>query len=82
MVSKNDKIRELCSFSGRVYVHCQAGVSRSASIVLAFLMMKRSMDVLEAVKTVREKREIFPNDGFLKQLCDLSESLHGENEAS
>ena len=82
MVSKNDEICELCYFSGRVYVHCQSGVSRSASIVLAFLMMKRSMDVLEAVKTVRGRREIFPNDGFLKQLSDLNESLHGENEAS
>ena len=57
-------------------MHCQQGVSRSASIVLAFLMLKRSMDIKEAVKTVRAKREIFPNDGFLKQLCELNETLN------
>ena len=50
-------------------------MSRSASIVLAFLMLKRSLDVVEAVKTVREKREIFPNDGFLRQLCELDQTL-------
>ena len=61
--------------AGRVYVHCQQGISRSATIVLAFLMLKRSMDVIEAVKTVREKREIFPNDGFLRQLCELDQTL-------
>ena len=68
----------LIFLSGRVYVHCQQGVSRSASIVLAFLMLKRSMNIKEAVKTVRAKREIFPNDGFLKQLCELNETLNDE----
>ena len=63
-------------------MHCQSGVSRSATIVLAFLMTKRSMDLTEAVKTVRRKRKINPNDGFLKQLCDLNDSVFGSNEAS
>ncbi|XP_041376161.1 dual specificity protein phosphatase 3-like [Gigantopelta aegis] len=61
---------------GKVFVHCQQGISRSAAIVLAFLMIKRDMDVMQAVKSVRAKREIFPNEGFLKQLCELDEELH------
>lgn len=60
---------------GKVLVNCKQGASRSAAVVLAFLMMKRKMRIQEAVRMVREKREICPNDGFLQQLCDLNESL-------
>ncbi|GFR61672.1 dual specificity phosphatase DUPD1 [Elysia marginata] len=62
--------------NGKVYVHCQQGVSRSATVVLAFLMLHRDMNLLDAVKLVRSKREIFPNDGFLKQLCILQKELN------
>ena len=56
-------------------VNCKQGASRSATIVLAFLMIKRHMTVAEATRLVRSKREICPNDGFLQQLCDLNEKL-------
>lgn len=56
-------------------VNCVQGVSRSATLVLAFLMIKRGMTAEDAVRTVRTKREICPNDGFLQQLCDLNEKL-------
>ncbi|XP_022286187.1 dual specificity protein phosphatase 3-like [Crassostrea virginica] len=68
-------IEEALSNKGVVYVHCMSGMSRSGSIVLAYLMIKRGMSVLDAVKVVRAKREIFPNDGFLKQLCELDQEL-------
>ena len=57
-------------------VHCKVGASRSATIVLAFLMIKRYMTVQEAVRMVRAKREIAPNEGFLQQLCDLNDKLY------
>ena len=63
------------SFSGKIYIHCQSGVSRSASIVLAFLLLKRSMRLMDAVRAVREKRKILPNDGFISQLIALEETL-------
>lgn len=65
---------------GRVLVHCVSGVSRSAAIVVAFLMLKRRMSFKEAIKTVREKRCICPNDGFMTQLCVLHHELHGVQE--
>ena len=61
---------------GKVMVHCKVGASRSATIVLAFLMIKRYMTVQEAVRMVRAKREIAPNEGFLQQLCDLNDKLY------
>ena len=66
---------DLFIFSGKVYVHCQQGVSRSATIVLSFLMQKRQMKLMDAVKCVRDKREIFPNEGFQKQLCRLNDEI-------
>src|SRR4051794_23033696 len=60
-------------FLGKVYVHCRMGISRSATLVLAYLIMKRGLSAQEAVRTVRKHREIIPNQGFLKQLCELNE---------
>eukprot|EP00105_Crassostrea_gigas_P027978 XP_011449484.1 PREDICTED: dual specificity protein phosphatase 3 [Crassostrea gigas] len=70
-----DFIEEALANKGVVYVHCMSGMSRSGAIVLSYLMIKRGMSVMDAVKLVRDKREIFPNDGFLKQLCELDQQL-------
>ncbi|KAJ3998375.1 hypothetical protein F5050DRAFT_1567358 [Lentinula boryana] len=52
-----------------VLVHCQAGVSRSATIVAAYLMHNRQMSVEEALDLVRKARpEIDPNPAFIAQL--------------
>merc|ERR1712150_409823 len=44
--------------SGRVMVHCFAGVSRSASVVVAFLMYAQEMSLTDAMATVKAKRSI------------------------
>ncbi|XP_022333110.2 dual specificity protein phosphatase 3-like [Crassostrea virginica] len=69
-------IEQALNEEGKVMVHCKVGASRSATIVLAFLMIKRYMTVQEAVRMVRAKREIAPNEGFLQQLCDLNDKLY------
>lgn len=52
-----------------VLVHCQAGMSRSASIVAAYLMYSKKMTVEEALETIRRVRpDTQPNDGFMMQL--------------
>ena len=64
---------------GGVLVHCNRGVSRSATFVVAHLMKSRALDpasALELVRAVRPQAE--PNAAFLKQL----EVLHAELEAS
>ena len=64
---------------GGVLVHCNRGVSRSATFVVAHLMKARALDpaaALELVRAVRPQAE--PNAAFLKQL----DVLHAELEAS
>ena len=61
--------------NGKILVHCKEGVSRSASLVLAYLVRDQEMALTEAVNLVRSKREILPNQGFLQQLIDFSFKL-------
>ncbi len=53
----------------RVLVHCMQGISRSASIVIAYLMTTRNMSFDEAhAVAVRARPIVKPNSGFLAQL--------------
>uniref|UniRef100_A0A3Q2QGZ5 Dual specificity protein phosphatase n=1 Tax=Fundulus heteroclitus TaxID=8078 RepID=A0A3Q2QGZ5_FUNHE len=63
------------ALSHKVLVHCVMGRSRSATLVLAYLMMKHSLTVVEAIEHVRQHRCILPNHGFLKQLRALDITL-------
>ena len=46
-----------------------AGVSRSATIVIAYLMWTQHLKYKEALEKVKEKRPLVgPNEGFEKQL--------------
>ena len=53
----------------RVLVHCLAGMSRSATIVIAYLLATTAMTTAEATEFVRSKRRVIrPNYGFVNQL--------------
>jgi len=57
-----------------VLVHCRAGVSRSASVVIAYLMTYHSYSLHEAFFVVRSHRSVAtPNIGFMEKLCDFEE---------
>ncbi|MCI4377149.1 hypothetical protein PGIGA_G00200230 [Pangasianodon gigas] len=54
---------------GVVLLHCNAGVSRSASVAIAYLMAKEKIPFEDAFNRVRSARpSIRPNAGFLVQL--------------
>ncbi|KAB1222184.1 Dual specificity protein phosphatase 12 [Morella rubra] len=54
---------------GFVLVHCFAGVSRSAAIIMAYLMRTEHLSQEDALESLRQSCEfVCPNDGFLDQL--------------
>lgn len=56
----------------RILVHCAAGRSRSATLVIAHLMLENNWTRKEAIEYVSRKRLIIePNDGFMNQLKSL-----------
>lgn len=65
----------------KVMVHCKAGASRSASAVLAFFVHS-GMPLADAVRLVRSKREICPNDGFLRRLVVYAREVEAQRAAA
>ena len=62
-----------------ILVHCAAGVSRSPSIVICYLMKTLDLPWLEAAEFVLERRGcIHPNAGFLAQIRQYGKSLEEE----
>lgn len=58
----------------RVLVHCYAGISRSASIVIGYLINRYGMTFSDAYSYVKDKRSIIdPNIGFVYQLYAYEE---------
>eukprot|EP00755_Sulcionema_specki_P034978 Sspe_Gene.104004::Locus_79880_Transcript_2_2_Confidence_0.500_Length_1044::g.104004::m.104004/K14165/K14165; atypical dual specificity phosphatase len=58
---------------GRVLVHCMAGVSRSATLVAAYVMREYGVSWREADYLLSRRRPIVcPNSGFVRQLEALS----------
>jgi hypothetical protein len=53
----------------RVFVHCALGISRSATVVIAYVMKSQRIPLKNAVDIVkRARQQIYPNNGFLQQL--------------
>ena len=56
---------------GKVLVHCQAGISRSPTIVIAYLMKTKNLNQIEAYSEVHKIRPIIdPNMSFRCQLVE------------
>ncbi|KAF8126037.1 phosphotyrosine protein [Boletus edulis] len=62
--------------NARVLVHCVEGVSRSTSVVAAYLIAEFGWTTAQAVQFVKSRRRAAePNFGFVKQLQEYAESL-------
>ncbi|XP_017272645.1 dual specificity protein phosphatase 26 [Kryptolebias marmoratus] len=74
-----DFIHRALSRGGKVLVHCHVGVSRSATLVLAYLMLRQNLPLVEAICAVKNNRGVIPNRGFLRQLIKLDGQLFGKH---
>ena len=69
-------INKALNEKGKVLVHCHAGISRSSTICLAYIIKYKKIGFDKALKMVREKRsKISPNLGFEKQLREYQKEL-------
>jgi len=60
--------------NGKVLVHCQAGVSRSPSIVAAYLIARSHKSLSEAFTFIKDRRPIVaPNINFMGQLLEFEQ---------
>lgn len=52
-----------------VLVHCLAGISRSPTLVAAYLIRYHEFSADAALAYIRQRRDISPNSGFVKHLA-------------
>lgn len=72
----NTFINEAILEKGSVFVHCHAGISRSSSFIIAYLIEYKQMSLNEALDICKKKRsKINPNEGFLKQLREFETEI-------
>jgi atypical dual specificity phosphatase len=75
-----DEITELIHKQNVVLVNCVAGISRSASFVIAYLMKYYEMNLKNAFLYVKKRRNrICPNKKFMTYLYEYEFKLFGVN---
>ena len=66
-----DKLDAALNNGSKVLLHCHAGVSRSPALLIGYLMLKHGMTYNDAFMHIRMKRNICPNNNFIRQLRTL-----------
>jgi protein-tyrosine phosphatase len=75
-----DEICDLIHKQDGVLINCVAGISRSSSFVIAYLMKYYEMNLQEAFLYVRKRRNIIcPNKQFMTYLYEYEFKIFGEN---
>ena len=75
-----DEICDIINIENIVLVNCVAGISRSSTIIIAYIMKYYKLDLKNTFIGVRnERNRICPNKNFMKCLLDYELSLFGKN---
>jgi predicted protein tyrosine phosphatase len=79
----NDFISTAEKEQGRVLVHCQAGISRSASLTINYLRVRNQWTLKDALEYVTQQRpEVHPNKSFMEQLIQQEALANPEQRTS
>lgn len=71
-----DNINDGLKNNEKIYIHCHMGISRSPTIVIAYLMKKNTWSRDQALNYVKSKKpDIAPNSSFMKYLAAFEEEL-------
>lgn len=63
---------------GAIYIHCHAGISRSAAFTVAYLMYRYGFNLKTSLHALKRRNaQIQPNDNFMEQL-KIYESMGGQ----
>jgi protein-tyrosine phosphatase len=91
-VKLSDHLDEALSFihhnignntSNKILVHCEAGISRSPTIVIAYLMRYHNESLKAAYDYVKQrKNNVGPQASFFEQLIQFEQQLNKTNNAS
>ena len=67
--------------NGRILIHCRAGISRSASFIIAYLLHSKTYSTLKEslLHVIRQRPIIRPNDSFQEQLIAYEFALNNTN---
>jgi protein-tyrosine phosphatase len=69
-------IRNCILNNERVFVHCHAGISRSVTVVILYLMVYEGLTLNRAYSKIKKKRfYAWPNSGFMKYLHDVERRI-------
>ena len=69
-----DNILQGSGETGNILVHCTMGISRSTTIVVAYLMRKHRQSRDDALAAVKKSRKVKPNPNFMEQLAVWAET--------
>ncbi|KAF9927153.1 hypothetical protein FBU30_003468 [Linnemannia zychae] len=81
--SLDEAIKFIASSKTPIYVHCQAGKSRSVATVIGYLIQEHRWPLKRAYDHVVERRRCMsPNIGFVSQLILLEKRVLGSDKAN
>ena len=79
----NEFVKNAIRKGGRVMIHCRAGVSRSVTLCIAYLMQCEGMRLRDAFSLLESRRSIIrPNNSFLMQLAKYEVMLYKTSSVS
>jgi protein-tyrosine phosphatase len=56
----------------KLVVNCFAGMSRSSTAVITYLILKKGMTAVDALTMLKKSRDVWPSNAFLKFLAQVS----------